>query len=371
MERAERLLDLVALFLNAREVVSWADIQEAFPEDYAQGSAEANIRKFERDKADLLELGIALLYLQGEEREKDGYQLDRSGYYLPELGLRPDELAVLYAAGASALAEDAFPFRDDLAHALKKMAFAAGDESASAGRRGKAKGGRPSPSDPGFSRNWARQALLPAAGREGREALAGHLGALSGAVAARKRATLVYESLQSGERVKREVDPYGLVYRYGSWILAGYCHLRGGQRSFRVDRIRELSVNESKPRSPDYEIPADFELSKVAVARPWEYPRHAPIEATLWLSPDLAFLADRTFAGSRRAGKTKKGVTLALDVADGDALLRAVLPLGPGAEIVGPPELRARAREILEDLLVRHSAGRSLAAAAGRRRGRG
>ena len=137
MERAERLLDLVALFLNAHEPVSWADIQEAFPEDYAQGSAEANIRKFERDKADLLELGIALAYLQGEEREKDGYVLDRSGYYLPELKLQPDELAVLYAAGSAALAEEAFPFREDLAHALKKMAFAAND-------------------DPGAGRDWAR-----------------------------------------------------------------------------------------------------------------------------------------------------------------------------------------------------------------------
>ncbi|MHB1845257.1 MAG: helix-turn-helix transcriptional regulator [Deltaproteobacteria bacterium] len=353
MERAERLLDLVALFLNAREAVAWADIQEAFPEDYAQGSSEANIRKFERDKADLLELGISLVYLQGEEREKDGYQLDRSGYYLPELGLRPDEVAVLYAAGASALAEEAFPFRDDLAHALKKMAFAAGDE-------------------PGVARDWARQTTRPMgeAERARRDELASRVALLSRAVAGRKRATLRYENLHSGELAKREVDPYGLVYRSGSWLLAGHCHLRGDRRTFRVDRIRELTINDAKPRSPDFEIPGDFELGKLALLRPWEYPRHPPLEVLLWLSPDLAFLGERSFSGGRIVEQgPKKGLTLALRVADGDALLRSVLPLGPGAEIVGPPELRSRARALLEDLLARHAPdARPLAVGNGRRR---
>ena len=107
MERAERLLDLVALFLNAREAIAWSEIQEAFPEDYARGSAEANIRKFERDKSDLAELGLALTYVQGEDRDKDGYLLDRGAYYLPDVALGPEELAVLYAAGAAALEEPA------------------------------------------------------------------------------------------------------------------------------------------------------------------------------------------------------------------------------------------------------------------------
>jgi proteasome accessory factor B len=338
LERAERLLDLVALFLNAHEPVSWADIQEAFPEDYAQGSAEANIRKFERDKADLLELGIALAYLQGEEREKDGYVLDRSGYYLPELKLQPDELAVLYAAGSAALAEEAFPFREDLAHALKKMAFAAND-------------------DPGAGRDWARiggSSDRPEAVEGAGPTLAQHVAMLSKAIAMRKRATLRYRSLQRGQVSDRDVDPYGLVYRHGAWSLAGHCHLRKGPRVFRVDRILQLTTNESKPRSPDFEIPADFRVEDVAGARPWEFGRHEAFEARLRLAPDLAFLSDRTFAGAQVVEKSKRGVVLSLQVSDGDALLRAVLPLGEGAEIVGPPELRQRARAVLEDLLARH-----------------
>ncbi len=36
----------------------------------------------------------------------------------------------------------------------------------------------------------------------------------------------------------RRVDPYGLAQLYGHWYLVGYCHLRLGLRTFRVDRIR-------------------------------------------------------------------------------------------------------------------------------------
>ena len=123
MDRTERLLDLVALLLDATEPISWAQLREAFPEDYGQGSDEANERKFERDKAELLELGIPIRYVQGDDENNDGYVVDRESYYLPEVGLSPEELAVLYAAGSAALASGASPGRQDLAHALRKIGF--------------------------------------------------------------------------------------------------------------------------------------------------------------------------------------------------------------------------------------------------------
>src|SRR3954466_16013655 len=123
MDRTERLLDLVALLLDSREPISWAEVREAFPQDYGTGSDEASERKFERDKAELLELGIPITYVQGDDDRKDGYIVDREAYYLPEAGLTPEELAVLYAAGSAALTSGAFPARGDLAHALRKIGF--------------------------------------------------------------------------------------------------------------------------------------------------------------------------------------------------------------------------------------------------------
>jgi proteasome accessory factor B len=323
----------VALFLNAREAVAWSEIQEAFPGDYGRGSAEANIRKFERDKADLAELGLSLTYVQGEERDKDGYLLDRGAYYLPDLVLAAEELAVLYAAGAAALAEAVFPFREDLSHALKKMAFAAGDE-------------------PGAGRDWSR-VVVPRAASANRA----FVDDLSRAIAARKFVEFDYRAQASGERTRRKVDPYGLVYRFGAWVLVGFCHLRKDLRSFRVDRIESLEVNSTRPRSADFEMPPDFKVAAYAVAHPWEFRRHPPIEVRLRLSPDLAWLADRTFAGGKVLERQRGAVTLGLRVSDQDSLIRALLPLGPGVEILTPDALRARMRQLLKELLAQHASG--------------
>ena len=86
MQKDQRLLDLAALLLKAAEPVSWREIQEQFPEDYA-GTGEAAIRKFERDKADLLELGIPVRYVAGDEDLPAGYVIDKDEFYLPDLKL--------------------------------------------------------------------------------------------------------------------------------------------------------------------------------------------------------------------------------------------------------------------------------------------
>jgi proteasome accessory factor B len=101
MQKAQRLLDLAALLLRAAEPVSWREIQEQFPDDYG-GSEEASIRKFERDKAELLELGIPVRYLSGDEDLPAGYLIDKDDFYLPDLKLPPEDLALLYLAGSAA-----------------------------------------------------------------------------------------------------------------------------------------------------------------------------------------------------------------------------------------------------------------------------
>jgi predicted DNA-binding transcriptional regulator YafY len=66
----------------------------------------------------------------------------------------------------------------------------------------------------------------------------------------------------SGEESERSFDPYGLAYRGRRWYVAGHCHLRGGLRTFRLDRV--VSV-ESLERA--FTKPAHFDaLSHVALS---------------------------------------------------------------------------------------------------------
>src|SRR5205814_8009460 len=126
MDRTERLLDLVALLLDAAEPVSFAELREAFPGDYG-GPRDAAERKLERDKAELLQLGVPLEFVPpslDDEREVGGYRIDRAAFFLPDPRLLPEEAAALYAAGSLALTMRDFPFAQDLQHALRKISMA-------------------------------------------------------------------------------------------------------------------------------------------------------------------------------------------------------------------------------------------------------
>jgi predicted DNA-binding transcriptional regulator YafY len=79
------------------------------------------------------------------------------------------------------------------------------------------------------------------------------LGMLCSATQERRRVRLCYQSRRD-EQTEREFDPYGLVYRSGRWYIVGWCHLRRGLRSFRLDRV----VSASSLPVP-FERPADFD----------------------------------------------------------------------------------------------------------------
>lgn len=56
-----------------------------------------------------------------------------------------------------------------------------------------------------------------------------------------QRVRMIYCSPRD-ERMQRELDPYGLVFRERYWYVSGYCHLRAALRSFRLDRLSDLEI---------------------------------------------------------------------------------------------------------------------------------
>lgn len=80
-----------------------------------------------------------------------------------------------------------------------------------------------------------------------------HFMTLSRAVYEKRCVWLSYQAAASGV-TKRKVEPYGLVHIIGMWYMTGYCHLREGLRTFRLDRIVEC-----KRMMQTFEPPADFD----------------------------------------------------------------------------------------------------------------
>jgi proteasome accessory factor B len=334
MQKAERLLDLAAFLLRAPEPTSWREIQEQFPDDYG-GSEEAAIRKFERDKAELLDLGIPVRWEAGDEDRSAGYVIDRDEFYLPNLDLAPEDLALLYLAGSAALAQGAFPYARDLAHALNKLSFAARPAGASE-----------------TAALFARR--LSGSDEEGEArpggAVARLIEDLSAAIAAKKRVHLVYDGAERGTRTVRDVDPYGLYQSGGNWFLVAHCHLRQAIRTFHLGRIAELEVNPSAPRTADFEVPADFPLRDLATREAWEYAVHAPLGCTVRLEPPVSPEARASFGSRARVREEGAAVVIEVEATHAEALMRHVLSLGDRAEIVAPRPLREKARAVLAGL---------------------
>jgi proteasome accessory factor B len=325
MEKTERLLDLVALLLDAREPVSFAELRELFPDEYGGPRANAE-RKLERDKAELLELGVPVEYVEPQrldERELGGYRIDRKAYFLPDPRLLPEEAAALYAAGAAALDARDFPFAQDLRHALRKISVASATQAATAA---------------------ARRLLVV---RPGDPQRAPKLRLLGEAVARRKRVRIVYQKPPAldgtpGERSEREVEPWGLAFRGKAWRLVCHDHLRHAQRVFLVDRIESMQVNEQKPHTADFETPKDFDAGAAAgrSSRAWQWDHHPPQEVALRFAPGSEALSERLFESP--GGRVQ--------VTNVDGLLPHVLALGSRAWIESPQSAREKARRALEKI---------------------
>ncbi len=330
MQKDQRLLDLAALLLKAAEPVSWREIQEQFPEDYA-GTGEAAIRKFERDKADLLELGIPVRYAAGDEDLPAGYLIDKDEFYLPDLRLPPEDLALLYVAGSAALAQGTFPYARDLAHALNKLSFAA--------------------SAPGASEAAAQAARrLSAEEAEAPPQVVRWLEELSRAIAHKKRVHLVYRKAAAREPSERDVDPYGLYQKGGVWYLAAWCHTKEKVLTFHLSRVVALTVNPSAPRTPDFTPRKDFSLAELAARETWEFEIDAPQRCRVRLDAGVSSEVLASFGPRARIGEDEGGVVVEVEATNSAALLRHVLSLGDAAEILAPRALRERAREVLAEL---------------------
>ena len=112
MHPLERLIDLVALLLEARRPLTFDDIREVIPAYQQQGVSSAK-RMFERDKDTLREVGIPLELDATDAWEVDqGYRIRKDQYYLPEVAFTAEEVWALFVAahtpGETGEAEQAF-----------------------------------------------------------------------------------------------------------------------------------------------------------------------------------------------------------------------------------------------------------------------
>jgi predicted DNA-binding transcriptional regulator YafY len=138
--------------------------------------------------------------------------------------------------------------------------------------------------------------------------------------------------------LQRDVDPYALVHRWGWWYGIGYCHLRGAIRTFRVDRIIELTLLDQT-----FDVPADFDIQECLAAEPYTQPQ---VQVRMRFAPEAALMALDDRALWDTVEEQPDGtVVVTFAVPSLEWAARVALSYGPEVLVLEPDELRCLASE--------------------------
>lgn len=314
MHPLERLVNLVALLLEARRPVPFERIRQLLPA-YAQSETAAAKRMFERDKDVLREIGVPIELAPTDAWEvEEGYLIPKDRYYLPEISFSPEELSALLVAAHT-------PGGDAEAElAVQKLQAA-------------------SPGD-------VRAALSHQPITAGPDLSGPRLTAVAAAIGSRRSIRFRYRP-STGPPAGRHVDPYALVWRAGHWYVVGLDRDRDDVRSFRLSRF----LSDVMDGGPGSAPPEGFDGRSHLDLSPWG-PAETVAQARLAFSPDVAWWATRGVPGARVVGDRRDGWTEVTLVAPRtDAFVSWVLSFGPDARVLSPRWLRDQVVARLEATL--------------------
>lgn len=301
-EKFERQMNLLAALSDTRQGLRAADIQQRVPGYNAE--YDSFRRTFERDKKDLLSLGVPIEVVAGATPDLTAYRINKAQYELPDPGLESDELAALHLALETVTIGAA---SSDIARAMWRLGGVVDAESEDSigvpvGELSEL------PSD---------EALVP----------------LFRAVTERRTASFTYES--SNGVSERTVEPWHLWFRRGRWNLTAFDCDRSEQRNFRLDRLRSaVSLGESGSHSST--APA----TSYEVADPWEFGDAEPTEISVRFDAEVASFARESLGTNTTVIDSDGRLTIRVPVTNWPAFRSFVLSFLDHAEILDPPEYR-------------------------------
>lgn len=196
---------------------------------------------------------------------------------------------------------------------------------------------------------WARNSLVATGmNRSDLKALTPTLEKLRRAIREHRSLEMKYQSNQVPHPTQRGLEPYALVHRWGWWYVVGFCQLRGEVRTFRVDRIAEISLSDAT-----FRIPPEFDLQAHLKN---EFQAQPQIKAKLKVDADSTWL----FKGNHSywesvEEQTDGSLVVSFSAPALEWAASTVLAYGPAVEVLEPPELRRMVMEWLQVTAVKYS----------------
>lgn len=169
---------------------------------------------------------------------------------------------------------------------------------------------------------------------------------LRDALVFQRRVSIEYRGTGKDEPACYLVDPYTLIFHKGGLYLLGYAHNRGALRTFAVERISRVAQQKER-----FEIPDDFRPEE-KLRKAFGIVEEEPVPVRVRFSPVVAHaVRDRVWHPTQRiAEEDDGGVVISFDAGGMMEIVSWVLSYGEHAEILDPPEYRARARRMTADM---------------------
>ncbi|BDH57521.1 YafY family protein [Tsukamurella sp. PLM1] len=306
--RIERLTNLVICLLYTQRPLDRDYIRaNVFGYD-PHSDDDAFERMFERDKADLRELGVPIEVAPVSRiNSATGYRIALDEYALGEIDLDADE--AMAVAVASSLWQS--PELSSAAQSAVQKLRAGGMDVTGPGA-------------------GVGPAIAPDHGAEGA------LLAMLEGIDRRRQVTFEHRANPAQPYLDRTLHPWGVVTFRGNAYAVGHDVARNAVRTFKLSRVRGGAV---LPAAATVRPPEGFDLHAHVVSTIAE--RDPVGTARVWVAQGrgdgLRRLAsaqsDGVFGG-------RAGTELIVEVRSVDALAREVTGLGPDAVVFEPPELR-------------------------------
>lgn len=81
------------------------------------------------------------------------------------------------------------------------------------------------------------------------------------AITRRRQVDLEYYTYGRDELTSRRVEPARVFSDQGNWYVSGWCHRAGGERVFRVDRVRSVGITDQAIEHHDLAVDSSFSPS--------------------------------------------------------------------------------------------------------------
>ena len=163
---------------------------------------------------------------------------------------------------------------------------------------------------------------------------------------ARKRLKIWHFNRQNGLTTERDVSPQRLVHYRDNWYLDAWCHLRDDIRSFSIDAISRLEVQDAaakevSAKNIDQAVGTGYGIFNGA-AQAW---------AKLKFTPERArWVAGETWHPLQESVTEADGsYLLSFPYSDDRELIGDIMRFGADVQVLAPPSLRAKVqRSFLE-----------------------